>query len=71
MLKLVDSGCPEHELLQFDLQGLTTLVIMGVVSNLPQDGNYHTYICEHGKTHRLSFQIHANSRRLTSGGLAV
>jgi hypothetical protein len=58
MLKLVDSGCPKHELLEFDLQGLTTLVIMGVVSNLPQDGNYHTYTCEHGKTHRLSFQIH-------------
>lgn len=71
MLKLVDSGCPKHELLQFDLQGLTTLVIMGVVSNLPQDGNYHTYTCEHGKTHRLSFQVQANSRRLMPKGLAV
>lgn len=71
MLKLVDSGCPKHELLQFDLQGLASLVIMGVVSNLPQDGNYHTYICEHGKTHRLSFQVQTNSRRLTAKGLPV
>lgn len=63
MLKLIDSGCPEHELLQFDLQGLTTLVFMGVVSNLPQDGNYHTYICEYGKTHRLSFQVQAKTQR--------
>ena len=66
MLKFVDSGCQKHELLQFNLHGLTTLVIMGVVSNLPQDGNYHTYTCEHGKTHRLSFQFHANSRCLFS-----
>lgn len=65
MLKLVDSGCQKHELLQFDLQGLTTLVIMGVVSKLPQDGNYHTYTCNHGKTHRLSFQIHGKERDLT------
>ncbi len=61
MLKLVDSGCQKHELLQFNLHGLTTLVIMGVLSNLSQDGYYHTYTCEHGKTHRLSFQIRANS----------
>jgi hypothetical protein len=64
MLKLVDSGCYKHELMEFSLQGLTTLVVMGVVSNLPQDGNYHTYTCEHGKTHRLSFQIHKDSRLL-------
>ncbi len=66
MLTLVDSGCQKHELLQFNLEGLTTLVIMGVLSNLPQDGNYHTYTCEHGKTHRLSFQVHRTARRLMS-----
>jgi hypothetical protein len=71
MLKLVDSGCQEHELLQFNLQGLTTLMLMGVVSSLPQDGNYHTYTCEHGKMHRLSFQVHANSRRLMPKDSAV
>jgi hypothetical protein len=71
MLKLVDSGCQKHELLQFNLQGLTTLVVMGVMSNLPQDGNYHTYTCEHGKTHRLSFQMNAKTRRLTPRGLEV
>jgi hypothetical protein len=68
MLKLVDSGCPKHELMQFNLHGLTTLVVMGVVSNLPQDGNYHTYTCEHGKTHRLSFQMRKHSHRLTANG---
>jgi hypothetical protein len=71
MLKLVDSGCQKHELLQFNLQGLTTLVIMGVLSNLPQDGKYHTYTCEHGKTHRLSFQVEAKPRQLASKGLKV
>lgn len=68
MLKLVDSGCPKHELIQVALQGVTTLVMMGVVSNLPQDGNYHTYICEHGKTHRLSFQFQTNSHLKTANG---
>jgi hypothetical protein len=71
MLKLVDSGCPKHELLQFTLHGLTTIVIMGVVSNLPQDGNYHTYICEYGQTHRLSFQVLGKSQGLISRGLEV
>ncbi|MFZ5449251.1 MAG: hypothetical protein ACOZFS_11505 [Thermodesulfobacteriota bacterium] len=71
MLKFIDSGCQKHDLLQFNLQGLTTLVIMGVVANLPQDGSYHTYTCEHGKTHRLSFQIHGKSHRLIPRGLEV
>ena len=71
MLKLVDSGCPRHELLQFNLHGLTTLIVMGIVSNLPQDGNYHTYTCEHGKTHRLSFQIHKNLHLLAANAGAV
>ena len=68
MLKLVDSGCQKHELLQFDLEGLTTLVMMGVLSYLPQDGSYHTYTCEHGKTHRLSFQLQTKSQRLFASG---
>jgi hypothetical protein len=71
MLKLVDSGCQNHELLQFNLQGLATLVIMGVMSNLPQDGSYHTYTCEHGRTHRLSLQVQTTSRRITPRGLEV
>jgi hypothetical protein len=71
MLRLVDSGCPKHELVYFNLQGLTTLVVMGIVSNLPQDGNYHTYICEHGKTHRLSFQIHTDSSLQRVSGAAI
>ncbi len=71
MLKLVDSGCHKHELVHFSLHGLTTLVVMGIVSNLPQDGNYHTYICEHGKTHRLSFQIHKDSSLKRASGAAI
>ena len=71
MLRLVDSGCPQHEVLQFHLQGLTTLIVMGILSNLPQDGNYHTYTCEHGKTHRLSFQIQKNSHQLAASAGAA
>jgi hypothetical protein len=71
MLTLVDSGCHKHKMLQYHLEGLTTLVVMGVISNFPKDGNYHTSICEHGKTHRLSFQVHKQSRRLISTGLEV
>jgi hypothetical protein len=71
MLSLVDSGCHKHKMLQYHLQGLTTIVMMGVVSNLPQDGNYHTYTCEHGKTHRLSFQVQKLPQRLISKGIEV
>jgi hypothetical protein len=71
MLRLVDSGCQQHELVNFKLHGLTTLVVMGIVSNLPQDGNYHTYVCEHGRTHRLSFQIHKDSSLQRATGAAI
>jgi hypothetical protein len=71
MLTLVDSGCHKHKMLQYHLHGLTTIVMMGVVSNLPQDGNYHIYTCEHGKTHRLSFQVHKLPRRLMAKGVEV
>ena len=71
MIMLVDSGCHKHDLLQFNLHGLTTLVVMGVVSNLPQDGNYHTYTCEHGKTHRLSFRIHKQANLLRASGASA
>jgi hypothetical protein len=71
MLRLVDSGCPQHELVNFKLHGLTTLVVMGIVANLPQDGNYHTYVCEHGRTHRLSFQIHKDSSLQRASGAAI
>ena len=71
MLRLVDSGCLKHELVHFNLHGLTTLVFMGIVSNLPQDGNYHTYICEYGKTHSLSFQIHKDSSLQRASGAAI
>ncbi|HEX9883062.1 MAG TPA: hypothetical protein VGA79_03765 [Desulfobaccales bacterium] len=26
-----------------------------ILYNLPSDGRFHTFICEHGHTHRLSF----------------
>lgn len=30
-----------------------------IVYNLPREGEFHTFICEHGHTHHVSFQIEA------------
>jgi hypothetical protein len=30
-----------------------------ILYNLPREGEFHTFICEHGHTHHVSFQIQA------------
>jgi hypothetical protein len=59
MLKINDSGCKKHDGRQFTLYGGEADIIGDMLSNLPNDGNSHTFICEYGHTHRVSFNIPA------------
>jgi hypothetical protein len=53
MLKIIDPGCNIHNRRQFTLDGV-------------QDS--HTFICEHGHAHRISFNIQAFGYVLWKGG---
>ena len=60
MLKLTDHGCSKHHQRQLKLSGieaeLMTDILLSFITQ-PENGNFHTFICEHGHTHRLSFHI--------------
>ena len=38
----------------------------GIVYNLPKEGNFHTFICDHGNTHLISFQFPAEIKEVSS-----
>ena len=57
MLTITDLGCDRHNLRQITLSGIEAELMTDVLYNLTNDGDYHTYICECGHTHRISFNI--------------
>ncbi len=59
MLRVTDSGCTRHAWRQFRLAGSDGELMTDILYNLPREGDYHTFICEHGQTHRLSFIVQA------------
>ena len=57
MLTITDLGCDRHNLRQVTLSGVEAEMMTDVLYNLTNDGDFHTYICECGHTHRISFNI--------------
>ena len=57
MLKIIDPGCNKHNRRQFTFDGVQAEIMGDILYNLPIDGDSHTFICEHGHTHRISFTI--------------
>jgi hypothetical protein len=57
MLTITDLGCDRHNLRQVTLSGIEAELMTDVLYNLTNDGDFHTYICEWGHTHRISFNI--------------
>ncbi len=57
MLKLTDIGCHRHHRRQVTFRGMEAEIMKDVIASLPREGDYHTFICEHGHTHRLSFIV--------------
>jgi hypothetical protein len=57
MLKIIDPGCNKHNQREFTLDGVEAETMGDILYNLPIDGESHTFICEHGHTHRISFNI--------------
>jgi hypothetical protein len=57
MLTITDLGCNKHDRCQFTLGGVEAEIMGDILYNLPNDGDSHTFICEYGHTHRISFTI--------------
>ena len=57
MLTITDLGCVRHSLRQITYSGVQAELMTDVLYNLSHDGEFHTYICESGHTHRISFNI--------------
>jgi hypothetical protein len=57
MLMITDFGCDRHNLRHVTLSGVEADLMGDVLYNLSNDGEFHTYICEFGHTHRISFNI--------------
>lgn len=57
MLTITDLGCDRHHQRQVTLSGVAADLMTDVLYNLTNDGDFHTYICECGHTHRISFNI--------------
>lgn len=57
MLMITDLGCDRHNLRHVTLNGVEADLMTDILYNLSHDGEFHTYICECGHTHRISFNL--------------
>ncbi len=55
MLKVTDYGCCEHTPQILAVSGLEAELMENLLHNLPSEEAFHTFICAHGHTHRLTF----------------
>ena len=55
MLTVTDSGCRLHQQRHLTFMGEEAEMMEGVLHNLPQTGGCPFYVCEHGHSHRVSF----------------
>jgi hypothetical protein len=55
MLMITDFGCGLHGRRHLSFVGQEAKLIEDVLHNLPQNGGHPFYLCEHGHTHRVSF----------------
>jgi len=69
MLKLMDSGCEQHQPRHIRLTGSTAAWVGRLILNLPPTDAGHTYICEHGHTHCLTLHQQEAERTATAPGL--
>jgi hypothetical protein len=55
IIKVTDHGCSRHDWRQILLRGSEGELLSDILANLPRYGDFHTFICEYGHTHHLSF----------------
>lgn len=55
MLKVTDYGCCEHTPQILAVSGPQAELLENLLTNLPCEETFHTFICPRGHTHRLTF----------------
>jgi hypothetical protein len=56
---IIDQGCTKHQGRQLAIDAAAAELMRDLLYNLHQQGEFHTFICEHGHTHRLSIHHEA------------
>lgn len=67
MLKLIDSGCEQHQARHIAFTGVTATLVTRLILNLPLIDGAHHYICEQGHTHYLT--LHQRGEHVASSPL--
>jgi hypothetical protein len=57
ILRVSDLGCPKHRSRELTLSGPEAELMEIIISNLQREGEFHTFVCQQGSTHRLSVKI--------------
>jgi hypothetical protein len=57
MLMINDQGFNKHQGRQLAINAATADLMRDLLYNLHRHGKFHTFICEHGQTHRINLQM--------------
>jgi RecB family endonuclease NucS len=57
ILRVGDFGCTKHRRRELTLSGSEADLMEIIISNLQMDGEFHTFVCREGHTHRLRVRI--------------
>lgn len=57
MLTIIDGGCDQHVPGEIKITGAAAELIGDIIRNLPKIGDYSVFICQHGHTHHMIYDI--------------
>lgn len=57
IVRVSDLGCTKHPSREVTLCGSEAELMEIIISNLQREGEFHTFVCRQGHTHRLSVKI--------------
>jgi RecB family endonuclease NucS len=57
ILRVGDFGCTKHRRRELTLYGTEADLMEIIINNLQREGEFHTFVCREGHTHRLRVRI--------------
>jgi hypothetical protein len=63
ILRVSDFGCPKHGSRELTLSGSEAELMEIIICNLQRAGEFHTFVCQQGYTHRLSVKILSTAQK--------
>jgi hypothetical protein len=65
IIQVIDLGCIKHGKQELMFFGSKAELMEIIIRNLQRDGEFHTFVCQHGHTHRLGLQILVTAQAAT------